>query len=62
MNQDDGETRDLTDAEKALGRAQLMAHLQKTNEVPISEDVKDMVDVGRVVLNRAQRRLTRRRR
>ena len=62
MNQDTGETRDLTDAEKALGRAQLMAHLQKTDEVPVSEDVKDMVDIGRVALNRAQRRLAARRR
>ncbi len=62
MNQDTGETRDLTNAEKALGRAQLMAHLQKNDEVPVSEDVKDMVDIGRVALNRAQRRLAARRR
>lgn len=62
MNVDTGETRDLTDAEKALDRALLMAHLQKTDEVPVSEDVRDMVDVGRVALNRAQRRLAARRR
>lgn len=62
MNQDTGETRDLTDAEKALGRAQLMAILQAKGEVPVSEDVRDMVDVGRVALNRAQRRLAARRR
>ena len=62
MNQDTGETRDLTDSERTLDRAQLMAHLQKTDEVPVSEDVKDMVDIGRVALNRAQRRLAARRR
>ena len=62
MNQDTGETRDLTPAERALDRAQLMAHFQKTDEVPVSEDVKDMVDIGRVAMNRAQRRLAARRR
>lgn len=56
MNRDTGETRDLTDAEKAMNQAQLMQALQETNEVPVSEKVRDAVDIGIVALNRAQRR------
>lgn len=59
MNQDTGETRELTESEKQLEAAQLAAVLQQTNEVPVSEAVKDMVDVGRLAMNRVQRRAQR---
>ena len=57
MNQDTGETRPLTETERKMEAAQLAAALRESCEVPVSEAVKDMVDIGRVALNRAQRRV-----
>lgn len=52
MNPETGETRELTDAEKKMSLAELL----NIPIVPISDVVKQQLDAGIAVQNRAERR------